>query len=108
MDIEFDMDNLYNLYEKIYNTCLENGRGIPYHILNNKPLSLTTDFNVNVSDDKMESIIEYYKKRRIYELNVFKDSKGVKESRVLLDKYYDDELSSFLKEFPQFNNIILK
>ena len=113
--IEFNEARLFESFKDIYKTCINDGYPIPFRIsrydipreylFTPKELEEVLD---NVSEGNREKLNSAYQNRRAEETEIFHNNikTGKKGIFKKIEKYYDNELTDFIKKYPQYNDII--
>ena len=99
-------------YKKIWETVTTNGEPVPYLLHINTPIEFQPSFKerekVDISSEARKKLGEAYYNRRLRETQIDRENKGKKKRREALEKYLEDELIEFVKNYPQFKDVIQK
>ena len=106
--MEINIEYLNQHYQEIWETTNKKGIPIPYLLKNNvNKDQLNNDIdNLKLSNEIKEKLGEAYINRRKKETDIYRENKGVKKRRELLEEYMENELIEWVKKFPQYNNIL--
>lgn len=107
--MKFNKHLLYKSYKKIVKKCILDGYSLPVLIKNAKiphqyvyNLEQKKGFIKKTDDDTRTRLYTMMMERK-KELNNIKNNDSIFKSA---DEYYEYELLEFLKEYPEFKNII--
>lgn len=107
--MKINEDYLNQNYEEIWKTTNSNGIPLPYLLKNNikdnpRELDITS---LKLSDKTKEKLNEAYIERRRKETEIYRETKSEKKRRDLINKYMEEELTNWLKKFPQYNDLTI-
>ena len=107
--MEINTEYLNQHYEEIWETTLKKGVPVPYLLKDNVDKNnLINDIEkLKLSDEIKDKLGQAYIDRRIKETTIYRENKGVKKRRELIEEYMEDELIDWVKQFPQYKEVLL-
>lgn len=107
--MEINKEYLNQNYEEIWETTTKKGVPVPYLLKDNVDKDkLNTDIEkLKLSDKIKDKLGEAYLERRKKETAIYRENKGVRKRKELIEEYMEDELIEWVKQFPQYKDVLL-
>lgn len=106
--MEINTEYLNQNYKEIWETTTKKGVPVPYLLKDNVDKDkLNTDINkLKLSEETKDKLGEAYINRRKKETEIYRENKGVQKRRELIEEYMEDELIDWVKQFPQYRDVL--
>lgn len=110
MILEFNKELLYKSYKFIWLDCMKDGLTVPYLIKNNVPREYYPSFSerqsLKLTKKQREKLSEAYYNRRLKEIGLWKSTSSENKRLKLLTRYWENELTDFINNYPKYKRII--